>query len=90
MHKDIMNIIICTYNKEMASKADNKEMASKAASYRKHPEYYVRERAIDSERVKQIYQNNPEYREKVKQQAIARYYRLNFIIEAREEKNPSI
>ncbi len=60
-------------------------MASKAASYRKHPEYYVRERAIDRERVKQIYQNNPEYREKVKQQAIARYYRLK-----QEKKNASI
>ena len=52
-------------------------MTSKATKYRKeHPEYYERERAIDRERVKQIYQNNPEYREKVKQQASARYYRL--------------
>ena len=52
-------------------------MTSKATKYRKeHPEYYERERAIDRERVKQIYQNNPEYREKVKQQALARYYRL--------------
>ena len=55
-------------------------MTSKATTYRKeHPEYYERERAIDRERVKQIiqiYQNNPEYREKVKQQASARYYRL--------------
>ena len=72
-----MNIIICTYNKEMASKA---------TTYRKeHPEYYERERAIDRERVKQIYQNNPEYREKVKQQSLARYYRLK-----QQKKNASI
>ena len=52
-------------------------MTSKATKYRKeHPEYYERESAIDRERAKQIYHNNPEYREKVKQQASARYYRL--------------
>jgi hypothetical protein len=52
-------------------------MTSKATKYRKeHPEYYERERAIDRERVKQIYQINPEYREKVRQQASARCYRL--------------
>ena len=52
-------------------------MSSISTKYRReHPEYSEKERAIDRERVKQIYQNNPEYREKVKQQSSARYYRL--------------
>jgi hypothetical protein len=52
-------------------------MSSYATKYRKeHPEYYEKERIIDRERVKNIYKNNPEYREKVKQQALARYYKI--------------
>lgn len=52
-------------------------MSSKATIYRKeHPDYYKEERVKDNERVKKIYNNNPEYREKVKQQALARYYKL--------------
>jgi hypothetical protein len=51
-------------------------MTSKATQYRKeHPEYYAQERVKDNERVKKLYQENPEYREKTKQQALARYYR---------------
>jgi len=54
-----------------------KRMSSRATIYRKeHPEYYEKERIKDNERVKNLYQNNPEYREKVKQQALARYYKL--------------
>lgn len=52
-------------------------MTSKATLYRKeNPDYYKEERVKDNERVKKIYNNNPEYREKVKQQALARYYKL--------------
>ena len=52
-------------------------MSSYSTKYRKeHPEYYEKERIIDRERVKNIYKNNPEYREKVKQQALARYYKI--------------
>ena len=51
-------------------------MPSTATLYRKeHPEYYVQERVRDKERIKNWYNKNPEYREKVKQQALARYYR---------------
>ena len=51
-------------------------MTSKATQYRKeHTEYYSQERVKDNERVKKLYQENPEYREKTKQQALARYYR---------------
>ena len=61
-------------------------MSSYSTKYRKeHPEYYEKQRIIDRERVKNIYKNNPEYREKVKQQALARYYKI------KEQKiNPSI
>jgi hypothetical protein len=52
-------------------------MSSYSTKYRKeHPEYYEKERIVDRERVKNIYKNNPEYREKVKQQALARYYKI--------------
>ncbi len=51
-------------------------MSSKATQYRKeHPEYYAQERIKERERMKKVYQENPEYREKSKQQALARYYR---------------
>ncbi len=53
-----MNIYIYTYN--------NKKMSSYSTKYRKeHPEYYEKEKTIDKERIKRIYHNNPEYREKV-------------------------
>ena len=62
-----MNNIICIYIKDMSSYS---------TQYRKeHPEYYEKERIKDNERVKKLYHNNPEYREKVKQQALARYYK---------------
>ena len=52
-------------------------MSSASTIYRKeNPEYYKQERIKDKERVKNLYHNNPEYREKVKQQALARYYRI--------------
>lgn len=52
-------------------------MSSYSTKYRKeHPEYYKQERINDNERVKKLYHSNPEYKEKVKQQALARYYRL--------------
>ena len=42
-------------------------MSSAATIYRKeHPEYYKQERIKDNERVKNLYHNNPEYKEKVK------------------------
>ena len=51
-------------------------MSSYSTQYRKeNPEYYEKERIKDNERVKKLYHNNPEYREKVKQQALARYYK---------------
>jgi hypothetical protein len=61
-------------------------MSSVATLYRKeHPEYYAQERIRDNERVKNLYHSNPDYKEKVKQQALARYYRLK-----EAKKNASI
>ena len=52
-------------------------MASYSTKYHKqNPEYHEKEKASDRERIKNIYHNNPECREKVKQQALARYYKL--------------
>ena len=52
-------------------------MTSKATQYHKeHPKYYSQERIKDKERVQNLYHNNPEYKEKVKQQAFARYYKM--------------
>ena len=49
-------------------------MTSYSTNYRKeHPEYYAQECIKDKERVKNLYHNNPEYNEKVEQQALARY-----------------
>ncbi len=51
-------------------------MTSYSTKYRKdHPERREAEKSNDRERIKNIYHNNPEYREKVKQQALARYYK---------------
>jgi GTP pyrophosphokinase len=44
-------------------------MSSYSTKYRReHPEFHEKEKTIDRERIKTIYHNNPEYREKVKQQ----------------------
>jgi hypothetical protein len=52
-------------------------MSSKASIYRReNPEYYQKEREKDKERVKILYHNNLEYREKTKQRALERYYRI--------------
>ena len=52
-------------------------MTSYSTKYRReHPEYYEKEKSNDRGRIKNLNHNNPEYREKVKQQALARYYRL--------------
>lgn len=52
-------------------------MSSYSTKYRReHPEYYEKEKSVDRERIKNIYHNNPEYRERTKQQALARYYKL--------------
>ena len=50
-------------------------MSSASTVFRKeHPEYYEKERIRDNEQVKKLYHNNPEYSEKVKQQALAIIY----------------
>lgn len=46
----------------------------------KHPEYDIK----DLEKKREKYQNDPDYRERKKQQALARYYRL------KEQKQQSI
>jgi hypothetical protein len=52
-------------------------MSSASTTYRKeHPQHYAQERIRDNERVEKLYQSNSEYKEKVKQQALARIYRL--------------
>ena len=52
-------------------------MSSTTTRYRnEHPEWRGQEKVKDRERFNKLYENNPEYREKVKQQALARYYRL--------------
>ena len=35
----------------------------------------MKRKELNNERVKKLYHNNPEYREKVKQQKLARYYK---------------
>ena len=67
LYKTFTDIIICDYIKDMASYS---------TKYRKeHPEYHEKEKASDRERIENNYHDNPEYREKVKQQALARYYK---------------
>lgn len=52
-------------------------MSSSTTLYRRaHPEYYEKEKARDNIRMTAKYHNDPEYREKNKQMALARYYRL--------------
>ncbi len=52
-------------------------MSSTTTLYRKeHPEWREQEKVNDRERFNKLYQENPEYREKVQQLALARYYRL--------------
>jgi N12 class adenine-specific DNA methylase len=61
-------------------------MSSYMTVYRReHPEYYEIEKKKDNERMKAKYANNPEHKEKVKQRALAYYYKkkeakLNSII----------
>ena len=52
-------------------------MSSTTTLYRKeHPEWREQEKVKDRVRFNKLYQDNPEYREKVKQRALARYYRI--------------
>lgn len=52
-------------------------MSSYSTKYRReHPEYAAIEKIKTNERVKNLYNNNPEYREKTKQNALNRYYRI--------------
>ena len=68
-----MNNIICNYIKDMSSYA---------TKYRKeHPEFREKEKIINNEREKARYNNDPEYRERVKQRALARCYKSKEIKE---------
>ena len=52
-------------------------MSSYMTKYRReHPEYHEEEKKRDRIRLKEYYTNNEERREKVKKQALDRYYRL--------------
>ena len=52
-------------------------MSSYSTVYRReHPEFREKEKIINNEREKARYNNDPEYRERVKQQALNRYYRM--------------
>jgi hypothetical protein len=52
-------------------------MSSYASLYRlKHPEWREAEKVRNNDREKAKYNNDPEYKEKVKKNALARYYRL--------------
>jgi hypothetical protein len=60
-------------------------MSSTTTIYRKeHPEWREQEKVKDRASFNKLYQDNPEYREKVKQRALARYYRL------KEQKSSAI
>lgn len=41
----------------------------------KHPEYREKEKTKDAERKKEKYQNDPEYREKIKERTSKNYYK---------------
>jgi hypothetical protein len=63
-------------------------MSSYSTKYRReHPEYHEKEKLVDRERIKNIYHNNPEYREKTKQRALAYYYRMK---EAKQNASISV
>jgi hypothetical protein len=52
-------------------------MSSTTTRYRnEHPEWLEQEKAKDREQFEMMYQDNPEFRGKEKQRALARYYRL--------------
>ena len=52
-------------------------MSSYSTVYRKeHPEFREKEKIINNEREQARYNNDPEYRERVKQRALNRYYRM--------------
>ena len=59
--------------------------SSTTLSRKANPEYYEKEKIRDRERLKLKCNENPEHQEKVKQQALARYYRLK-----QEKMNASI
>lgn len=51
-------------------------MSSITEYRRKHPEFREKEKVKDNEYQKAKYNNNLEHKEKVKQRALERYYRL--------------
>ena len=52
-------------------------MSSYSTVYRReHPEFREKEKIINNEREKARYKNDPEYRERVKQRALNRYYQM--------------
>lgn len=52
-------------------------MSSYSTIYRKeHPEFREKEKIKNNEREKARYNNDPAYRERVKQRALDRYYRM--------------
>ena len=52
-------------------------MSSYSTVYRReHPEFREKEKIINNEREKARYDNDREYRERVKQRALNRYYRI--------------
>ena len=52
-------------------------MSSYSTVYRReHPEFREKEKIINNEREKAIYNNDPEYCERVKQRALKRNYRM--------------
>ena len=52
-------------------------MSSYSTVYRRgHPEFREKEKIINNEREKARYKSDPEYRERVKQRALNRYYRM--------------
>ena len=52
-------------------------MSSYSTVYRKeHPEFREKEKITNNLREKARYNNDPEYRERVKQRALNRYYRM--------------
>ena len=62
------NNIICDYIKELSSYS--------TVYRREHPKFREKEKIINNEREKARYNNDPEYRERVKQRALARHHKL--------------
>ena len=68
IYKIFKNNIICDYIKELSSYS--------TAYRREHAEFREKEKIINNEREKARYNNDPEYRERVKQRALARHHKL--------------